>query len=198
MFGTLLFVLLYILAAMRYPGGSQADAQAEGFSWIHNYWCNLLNEKAINGMPNPARPLALAGTFVLCVTFSCFWFLFPGYTHFGKRSRLVIQWSGTLSMLIALFIFSSYHDTITYIASFFGLIAVAGTFIGLYKIKWYGLFAFGMINLLLVGLNNYLYYTKGMIIYLPVIQKVTFVTFLLWICWIDVELYRKTSPELLV
>lgn len=48
---------------------------------------------------------------------------------------------------------------------------------------------------LLVGLNNYLYYNKGLIIYLPVIQKISFITFLAWICAIVITIYnKKTKP----
>jgi len=197
-FGILLFVLLYIFATLYYPGGSQFDEHSTGFSWGDNYWCNLLNEPAINGQHNEGRPIALTGLVVLCFSISVFWYLFPRYIHFGMHARLLIQLSGALSMIIAIFLFTDYHDAVTYIASAFGLIAIAGTFIGLYKIKWLGLFGFGIMNMLLVVLNNYLYYTQGMLIYLPVVQKITFITFLLWICWINVGLYRKTEPELWV
>ncbi|NUO00373.1 MAG: hypothetical protein HUU01_07120 [Saprospiraceae bacterium] len=196
-FGILLFALLYLTATLYYPGGSQVDKHSTGFSWRNNYWCNLLNEVAINGQHNAGRPVALAGMVVLCTSLSVFWFYFPRYVHFSKFARLTIQVSGTLSMVIAVFLFTNLHDTVTYVASVIGLIAVAGTFIGLYKIKWFGLFGLGIFNLLLVVLNNYLYYTKDMLIYLPVVQKITFVCFLGWICWIDVELFRKTSPTLL-
>ena len=197
-FGILLFAILYITATLYYPGGSQVDEHSMGFSWRNNYWCNLLNESAINGQHNAGRPIALAGMAVLCTSLSFFWYLFPGYIHFSRLSRLIIQLSGTVSMVIAIFLFTNFHDAITYIASFFGLIAVVGTFIGLYKIKWFGLFGFGMLNMLLVILNNYLYYTRDMLIYLPVVQKITFVCFLGWICWINVELYRKTEKELIL
>jgi hypothetical protein len=47
--GILIFILLYIVAAFFYPGGSEFDTHSDGFSWKHNYWCNLLNELAIKG-----------------------------------------------------------------------------------------------------------------------------------------------------
>src|SRR5215471_13752953 len=78
-FGALLFVVLYIIAADSYPGGSQADKNSVGFSWINNYWCNLLNDNAVNGQHNPAKPVAMAGMLVLCVTLSFFWYIFPQY-----------------------------------------------------------------------------------------------------------------------
>ena len=94
-------------------------------------------------------------------------------------------------MVIAFFLFTNInHDLVTNLASIFGLIATIGTFAGLYKTKWFALFAFGLLNILLVAVNNYVYYTKGLIIYLPVVQKISFATFLIWICCIDINLYR--------
>lgn len=180
---------------MLYPGGSQADKKSAGFSWINNYWCNLLNENAINGQHNAARPVALTAMFILCSTLAFFWYLFPDYTNFRKYSRLTIQLSGAVAMTVVMFLCTDLHDIIIDVASFFGLIAVAGTFIGLYKNKWRRLFRFGMLNLLLVALNNYLYYTKGLIMYLPVVQKISFAYFLIWICCIDINMYqRQTKP----
>jgi hypothetical protein len=190
--GSLIFVLLYVVAAHLYPGGSQVDKNAAGFSWTNNYWCNLLNENAINGQPNAAKPVAMAGMFVLCVTLACFWFLFPKYLNPGKKLNPLIQISGLLAMTIAFFLFTTInHDLITNLASIFGLIATLGTFIGLYKAKWYKLLAFGFFLILLVGINNYVYYSKGLIIYLPVIQKISFAAFLLWISCVDICIYRE-------
>ncbi len=199
-FGTLIFVVLYVIATLLYPGGSQVNKNSVGFSWTNNYWCNLLNENAINGQPNPAKPVAMTGMFVLCLTLTFFWFLFPKHIHLNKKLKLVIQISGTLAMTIAFFLFTnSNHDLVTNLASMFGLIATVGTFVGLYKTKWFGLFAFGLFNILLVGLNNYVYYTKGLIVYLPVIQKITFAAFLIWICCIDLNLYYgQTAKKLTI
>jgi hypothetical protein len=198
-FGVVIFVLLYFVATLLYPGGSQVDKNSIGFSWINNYWCNLLNEKAINGQHNPAKPVAMTGMFVLCLTLSFFWFLFPRQIKLDRKLKFIIQISGTIAMTIAFFLFTSIdHDLVTDIAGIFGAIATVGTFVGLYKKKWFGLFTLGLLNILLVGLNNYVYYTKGLIVYLPVIQKISFATFLIWVCCVDIKLYhgkRKTAGD---
>ena len=187
--GALLFLFLYFVAALNYPGGSQADKYSKGFSWLHNYWCNLLNETGINGLPNAGRRYAMAGMLVLCLSLGWFWFCFARYTALKKSYRIGMQLSGVLSMCIAFFIFTSLHDSIINIAALLALIALSGTFIGLYKIKWWGLFSFGVFNLLLVAVNNWLYYGGGLL-YLPVVQKITFVSFLLWICFVCRKLYH--------
>lgn len=192
-FGILVFVVLYIVAALLYPGGSQGDKNSVGFSWVNNYWCNLLNTKAINGQYNSAKPVAVTAMIILCFTLSIFWYLFPRHIETGKRLQLIIQISGTLSMINAFLLLANInHDLAINIASSFGAIATIGTFIGLYKNKLYSLFAFGLFIILLIVLNNYFYYTKGLIIYLPVIQKISFAAFLIWICCIDIILYRRS------
>ena len=191
-FGAVVFVVLYFVAAFLYPGGSQADKNSAGFSWINNYWCNLLNDRAVNGQLNPAKPVALWAMVILSATLSSFWFSFPRYSGVHKRIAQAIRISGVLAMAIALFLFTKLdHDLVINLASFCGVVATAGTLLGLYKIRWYGLFFFGLFNLLLVGINNYFYYTQNLIVYLPVVQKISFAAFLGWICSIDVCLYQR-------
>ena len=189
--GTVVFAILYVIATWFYPGGSQMDEQAKGFSWLHNYWCNLLSEPALNGQHNPSKPIAILAMAVLAVTLSSFWFLFAASLNFKVIPRRVIQVSGLLSMTTGLFIYSAEHDLLVNVASFFGLIATLGTFFGLWNLKWYGLFGFGIFNILLVALNNLLYYNDSLIFYLPVVQKLTFLSFLLWVSLICLKIYRK-------
>ena len=189
--GILLFTILYVVATNFYPGGSQVDTNSTGFSWINNYWCNLLNEHAINGQYNPAKPIAMTGMFFLCLGLALFWYLFPLQMRMRKIARFIIQNSGALAMIIAFFLFTNIdHDLITNVASMFGLIATIGTFSGLYKNKWFGLFVFGALNLLLVVVNSYVYYHSDLLVYLPVIQKISFLSFLVWVCCININLYK--------
>ena len=191
LFGTLLFICLYFFATLFYPGGSQVDKNSKGFSWINNYWCNLLNENAMNEHHNPARPLAMAAMFVLCLSLTIFWYMFPIVVDFKKSSRLIIQISGGLAMTIGMFLFTDLHDTIVNVASLCGLVATAATIIGLHKLKWTKLFGLGILSLTLVVINNILYYGDGLKLFLPIVQKVTFLFFLLWICLITINLYRR-------
>jgi hypothetical protein len=59
-------------ASMLYPGGSQADLQSVGYDWIHNYWCNLMNDQAMNGQSNPAKPFAVVAMVILCLSLLVF------------------------------------------------------------------------------------------------------------------------------
>ncbi len=189
-FGALLFLGLYITSTFLYPGGSQMDRHAVGFSWLNNYWCNLLDNYALNGKLNPAKPFAMAGMVVLCLTIAFFWVIFPKHVESGKGNSLMIQLSGSLSMTVAMFISTELHDQIITIAGLFGVITIIGSFIILYKIKWYGLLILGSINLFLLVLCEYFYHVKDFMVYLPVVQKISFFTYLIWICSMDLKFYN--------
>ncbi|HEU5165350.1 MAG TPA: hypothetical protein VFU29_07415 [Chitinophagaceae bacterium] len=189
--GSFLFVILYVIAALLYPGGSAADKTATGYSWSDNYWCNLLSEKAINGQINTARPIAITAMFIICLSLSSFWILFPALTQLKKYHGLLIQVAGTVCMLASFLLLTRIdHDLSINTSSLFGLIAMIGTLIALYQLKWNRLFIFGLFNFLLVALNNYLYHSNEMM-YLPIVQKFSFLSFLVWFCSVDLKLYRK-------
>ena len=195
--GSFLFVILYIIAALLYPGGSGANKTATGYSWINNYWCNLLNEKAINGQTNTARPIAVLAMLVLCLSLSTFWILFPAITQLKKYHRLLIQVAGTVCMLTSfLLLIRIDHDLAVNTSSLFGLIAMIGTLIALYQLKWKWLFAIGLFGLLLVALNNYLYHSNKMM-YLPIVQKFSFLSFLVWFSFISIKLYHKSTHKII-
>ena len=188
--GSLLFIILYIIAALLYPGGSGTDKTAIGYSWTNNYWCNLLSEKAINGQTNTARLVAVTAMFILCLSLSTFWILFPALTHLKKYHKLLIQLAGTVCMLTSFLLLTNIdHDLAINTSSAFGLIAMIGALIALYQLKWKWLFAIGFFDLLLVALNNYLYHSNEMM-YLPIVQKFSFLSFLVWFSFISINLYQ--------
>jgi hypothetical protein len=193
--GSVIFILMYVVATLYYPGGSQADKAAKGFSWAHNYWCNLLNEKGINGEPSSSPMVALPALGVLCVTMAFFAYLFPMQVGFSRRVRVLLQVAGIASMVVALFLFTEFHDWVINVASTLGLVGVVGTMVGLRMLKWRCLFWMGILNLLLVILNNVLYYNEPLMFALPLVQKITFLSFLLWISLISVGLYRGKIPK---
>lgn len=195
LFGVILFVVTYIIATLLYPGGSQADSESKGFSWLHNYWCNLLNEKAINGEYNSARPVAITGMIILCISMAVFWHQFAKWINPGPPGRQIMQFSGIASMCSALFIFTRYHDIIINVTSLLAILALVGTYSGLYKKGWRNLFWVGIFNLVLMGINNFIYYTGKQIYYLPIVQKITFCFVLVWICLIVIKLYRYNRQK---
>ena len=185
-----LFLVLYVVAAQVYPGGSQAYKMATGFSWLHNYWCNLLNEKAMNGQPNPAKPIALSAMLILCSSLVVFWYHLPTLFVVSESIKKAIRLSGILSTIFTLFIYTAHHDILLNAAAFFGLIALSGTFWMLYNARSIRLLRLGIACLMLVMLNNYIYYATDRF-YLPILQKCTFVCVLCWISWLTIAMYNE-------
>ena len=186
-----LFAVLYGVAAALYPGGSPADKTAPGFSWLHNYWCNLLTAVAINGQPNPAQPVALAAMGVLCLSIMLFWYYLPPLFQFGPRVAGTVRLAGIFSMVAAGFLSTELHDLVISIACLLGVVALGATFAGLYQARRLRLLALGALCLVLLGINNYVYYSQHFILALPVIQKITFVLFLLWFSLLSVAVYNQ-------
>ncbi|WP_430899178.1 MULTISPECIES: hypothetical protein [unclassified Paraflavitalea] len=98
-------------------------------------------------------------------------------------------------MLIASLLVSPLpHDLIINAASLLGMISISLTLIGLYKSKWYAVFTWGFINILLVIANNVLYYNSNLIQFLPIVQKISFASYLLWFSSINIKQFKCASP----
>ncbi|MDA9774423.1 hypothetical protein N9B82_05650 [Saprospiraceae bacterium] len=193
--GILSFICLFLYASSLYPGGSQADLSSVGYDWVNNYWCNLLNEKAMNKQVNPARPYAIFAMATLCVSLISFFInIGRSYSEFKFWSR-AIEYGGTLSMITAIFMFTKYHDIITVISSFLGLFAVLGISVIIYKSS----FRFYKYTAIFIGfllfINNFIYYSGSGISYLPLVQKFSMLVVLLWVIGLN-QVVIKRSEEL--
>jgi hypothetical protein len=174
--GVIGFVILHVLATFYYPGGSSFHPHAEGYSWLHNYWSNLLSETA-----------------VIFLTFSLglFWLAFSDEVREIGPLRWVIQISGILSMLITIILVRGPHNMLVNVASAFGLIATIGTTLGARKLDWTPLYWMGIVNICLIIVNNAFYYVPTLQVALPLLQKFTFLSYLTWICLLNLALYKK-------
>jgi len=183
-----LFIVLYLISAYLYPGGSNADKTSVGYNWADNYWCDLLSHYAKNGELNDSRVVAMSAMVILCASLSLFWYYLPQFFHISRAGGAVIRYTGISSMVLALFIFTNYHDLVIYSSVVLGIIALLGTFRALYLKKEYKLVGGGIICLFLIGINNYIYTTGNYIDTLPIMQKAAFFAFLLWVVIVDVQI----------
>lgn len=190
--GICLFVILYFIAAALYPGGSEVNRLAKGFSWKHNYWCDLLETHAENGEQNTARPMAIIATAVLSISIAAFWYFVPRLFSFKTFLKKIIQYAGIMSMGMLVFLQADFHDTVINTSGVLGIVAITLTLVGLYKNHSYSLFLLGLFCLFLFFLNNYIYYSKNGIGYLAIIQKISFFLFLLWFFILTIQLFLKT------
>jgi len=194
--GILIFLMLFFYAATLYPGGSQFDATSKGFDWMNNYWCNLLNEHSMNGENNGARPFAIGGMAILCLSINYFFIQFSAILAKKNIWKKIIVIAGTASMFFALFIFTRWHDEMTIISSVFGAFAILGIIIELFnsQLSIYKISA--LLCLLLLGINNLIYYSTLGLPYLPVLQKVTFIVILLWVSQLNIKMVRMKTIDL--
>jgi len=181
MIGILSFVVLYFYATTLYPGGSQANPNSMGYDWINNYWCNLLNQHATNGDINPARPFAIFGMVILCMTMVIFFYQVGEFLVENQVWKRLIQWNGGLSMIFGVLIFTSFHDVMTLISSLFGLVVVFGIIKEIYRSELTFFKISGTVCLLLLTVNNLIYYSSYFIEWLPLIQKISFLVVLSWV-----------------
>ncbi|CAM3485028.1 DUF998 domain-containing protein [Flavobacterium longum] len=118
-------VILMVIAAMKYPGGSLLDKNSVGFGWSKNFFSNLFEEKAINGSENPGRIWAIAGMAFHSVGYGLF------FIHMSKKIASgrwagVLRFIGILNIIFIFLIATPLHDI--------GVISIVLTLLGLFTV----------------------------------------------------------------
>ncbi len=149
----------------------------------------------MNGVENPARPFAITAMIILCSSLTVFFFLFATYFVRNNTWKAIIKIFGALSMISAVFIFTKYHDIMTTISSVFGMLVVIGIIRTIYKSKLTTYKISGIVCIILLGINNLIYYSENYIQHLPLIQKITFVLVLTWIVGLNVKMIYKNGIQ---
>jgi len=187
----LLFTVLYLLAARQYPGGSQADANAQGFDWVHNYWCDLLGEEATNGAKNLARPYGITAMGILGIGLTIFCYQFPNHYPVSPFWNMAIPITGGIAMFLTFLLFTPLHNMMIGLASIAGLVTLIGIFTAFYQHQTSILIGVGIFCAVLMVVNNYIYYTGQFIYALPLLQKITFLIVLLWLVAVNFSFLEK-------
>ncbi len=189
--GILVFIGIYIYASQLYPGGSIADVNSIGFDWRNNHWCNLMRESGLNGIQNQARPIAIAGISILCLSMIVFFIQFANHFEKSRTWNIAIKISGALAMLSATFIFTKYHDVMTTILSISGTIVIIGMIRALHNNQLTIFKVIGIFCILIIGLNNFFYYSEDLTQYSPIVQKCAFVLILSWTVGLNLKINNK-------
>lgn len=188
-YSIILFLFLFLLSTFFYTGGSRVDIQATSFSWIHNYWCDLIWPTNYREETNPVAWVAVPAMLMLCIGLGILFYQFP--THYTTNPYLtaIIRIFGIAAMVWAALLFTPLHNIAIPLASCCGGIALLAVFMVLYQNQAMGLFNFGLFCLFLLLLNNLIYYLGAGIwlYYLPLLQKVSIFIILGWILAIDLS-----------
>ncbi|TNE60423.1 MAG: hypothetical protein EP344_07260 [Bacteroidetes bacterium] len=150
---------------------------------------------AKNGADNPGRPFAIAAWVILCISLSAIWIFLPRLFRFRDFQQKVIQYLGPISMGIAVFSYTDYHDTVVHLACAVGGIALLLTILEFRKGRYYDLLALALLCLLLEAGNVVLYTTNYQIWLLPMLQKVSYACYLFTFGVTGWRIYRHIKYE---
>lgn len=118
-------VILLIIAALVYPGGSLLDKNSIGFHWSKNFLSNLFETTAINGSENTGRIWALIGMAFHAVGYGIFFINMSKKIDSSKWAK-ILKFIGVANIIFIFLIATPLHDI--------GVISIILTLIGLFTI----------------------------------------------------------------
>jgi hypothetical protein len=189
------FVFLYAVAASLYPGGTRAEPSRVGFSFLDNYWCDLLDEITYGGRQNPARRPAIVATVILSAGLAALWWNVPTLCPDARRRAAVARWSGLSSAMVIPFIASRLHNVAIDIAALLGVVAFVAAMSALGRRAGRSLVMLASVALAL-SLTNYTLWRTGIgLSVLPIVQKGAFTAFLGWIVALALRVEQRAGPS---
>ena len=176
--GVAVAAVLFVLAALRYPGG---------YDWAGQSISSLFQPLALDGAENAARPVAVASVLIFCIGVAA---VFERISRRGRSGaqRKVIQIAGIGSMVYAFLVVTPMHDVLVGIALPFFLVAMLGVFWLLWVERRLWMLLAGLACLSGTVWNAVIYYGSIGSGFLPLVQKLS--TFL-WVAWLFVLYFRR-------
>ncbi len=167
-------IILFYIATLHYPGGSNWNKNSIGFDWRYNYITNLFNPMAVNGESNGSVVWAVAAMAFLCIGFALF-FIDTAAKITTPSSSRIIKWGGALPMIFAFLAVTPWHDLMVTISNVLVMLSLFYITVHLFKSK---LYVYGLLSafcLSFIYLGSIMYYTQLWLDWLPVVQKTVFV-----------------------
>lgn len=174
------FVALTGAAIYRYPGGTSLDPAAVGFSWLGNYWCDLLDPLAQNGAENPGRLWAVGGTVALLLGNVAFWLALPRRVAMRPGVATLVRLLGVGSTLATLWSFSPSHDAAILVGAPAGFITMLAT-AGALAQRGRHVLATGASLVLAAAMLDFVLWQQRLLPWVtPVVQKLGIGLFIAW------------------
>jgi hypothetical protein len=189
------FFVFHFISAAYWPGGNKWDRSAEGYSWISNYYCDLLRHTAHNGMPNPGRPFIMASLVCLVTSFLSFWINLVNFWFFSRKHKYLSNLFGLL-VVGSFALLPVYHDPAVTSAMLLGWIGFAFLLFLFYIKKEYGSLLISILLLITASLNYIVWYTEIMLVTLPLLQRIAFLVFAVWIGFLSVKVIQYNRKPL--
>ena len=186
------FVALYAVAAVLFPGGTRAEPTRTGFSFLHNYWCDLMDATTHGGRTNPGRPVALAAMVVICGGLAVLWTAAPVLFRRAPRRGWVVRVAGVGCALVAPWVGAGFHDRAIRVAVALGAVAFVTTLTALEPehARREILRISGWCVLAVVAVTYFIWETGFGLPILPALQKLAFIGFLIWVVLLALRLRR--------
>lgn len=178
-----LYIIVFIFAASGYPGGSINIPNAVGYSFYHNFLCDVMNPITQAGSINNARSLAIVSHLILSFTMIAFFYILPKIFPEKNRNTKLIAYFGMATMFVFIFMYTPYHDLIVTITGVLGTFALIPFFIELHHYKNKGLKQLAYLCYVLSLIVFFIFETKIGFYYLPFLQKITFFVDAWWVIW---------------
>src|SRR5882672_11198007 len=83
----------------RYPGGTELDPHTIGHSFWFNLLCDIANERALNGAPNPGHAFGRLAMAVFAIGLGAFFMILPAEFPGHRALAAIVRIGGAVSML---------------------------------------------------------------------------------------------------
>ena len=192
--GILAYVVVFVIAASGYPGGSvNIPNDTSGYSFFHNFLCDVMNPITQGGVLNHARSLAIVSHLILSVTMMAFFYILPDIFPEKNRNTQLVRVFGVLTMFGFVFMYTEYHDSIVTLTAILGTIALIPFFIEVLKYPNNGLRQLAFFCYSLSFVVFFIFVSKLGFYYLPFLQKITFIIDAWWVVWVSLIVMRKNK-----
>ncbi len=189
--GLVLFVVGYLVAAARYPGGTLLDRGTVGYAHLGNFWCDLLSVVAYNGQPNAARVIALTATALLPAALLPLWWQLPVLWGASWRRAPVVPVAGTLATVAMLGVATRLHDEAIHVGAVAAGVACGVLLMRLATARLRAVLLGGGFALT-CGACDYAAYVGGApTLWLPGLQKLAGAALLAWFWSLTVTVHRQ-------
>jgi len=155
-----------------------------------DYWCDLYTPITKVGKTNGGMLYAKLATLVAAFGYICFWIAIPIDYVRNTWQRIATQISGVISITLAAFLFTGFHDKVILIGSTLGVVACGLLLNSLFRMNEKKLFILGCVSVFLTFACNVLVFVDDRYIILPVLQKVAF---LITFCWTLLLAFQATK-----
>ena len=188
-----IFLVVFTIAAYNYPGGSSNLPEYNGYSFFHNFLCDVMKPVTQTGVINKARPLAIVSHLILSFTMISFFYLLPELFSFSNKNTKLTRAFGMLTMTVFIFMYTPYHDSIVTATAILGTVALIPFLIELPKYPNIGMKNLAKVCFGLSVIVFLIFVSKIGFYYLPFIQKIAFVLDGSWVIWVSLTVIKKNK-----